>query len=84
MRYHTANPIRCREHLRGTGVGTRLLRDQIQIVRKRFPEAAVALATQRDENVAFYRRLGFEVASDDLIGSDAAKFRNWIMVYGAG
>ncbi|MCH7890582.1 MAG: GNAT family N-acetyltransferase, partial [Gemmatimonadetes bacterium] len=50
-----------REKLRGTGVGTQLLREQLRIVMEQDPRAAVALATQREGNVAFYRRLGFEI-----------------------
>ncbi len=66
-------------HLRGSGLGmdllTRELRNRID------PSGHVAaLATQRPENVRFYRRLGFEVASDRTLGSSRLAFRNWIMV----
>ncbi len=65
--------------LRGSGLGSELLarelRDRID------PSGHVAaLATQRPENVRFYRRLGFEVVADRTLGSSRLSFRNWIMV----
>lgn len=74
------NNMVVREHLRGGGIGTRLLRDQLRIVQKSDPRAAVALSTQRPENVTFYARMGFRVAGGDVIGRGPGAFRNWIMV----
>ena len=74
------NNMVVRKDLRGTGLGTKLLSEQLSIVEEREPGAVTALATQRVENVAFYRRLGFEVAWDDTIGQGADSFRNWIML----
>jgi len=93
------NNMVVRESLRGTGVGTRLLADQLRSVRSQDPDAVVALSTQRPENVRFYARLGFEVESERVLGRDAEPtgslrgadrtatvdpFRNWIMVLPAG
>ncbi len=78
------NNMVVRESLRGTGVGTRLLNHQLHSVRQRDPGALTALATQRPENVSFYKRLGFEVVSERMIGGDAGSFRNWIMLYPPG
>ena len=78
------NNMVVRAPLRGTGLGTRLLRQQLGVVSERSPGAVVALATQRMENVTFYRRLGFEEVSDRMIGSGAGAFRNWIMQRASG
>ncbi len=66
-------------HLRGSGLGTELLACEL---RSRIDPTGhvAALATQRPENVRFYRRLGFEVVSDRTLGSSRRGFRNWIMV----
>lgn len=45
------------------------------------PSFAIALATQRPENVACYQRLGFEPVWSEMIGSGPGAFRNWIMVF---
>lgn len=45
------------------------------------PTYAIALATQRPENVTFYQRLGFEPVWSDVVGSGPGAFRSWIMVY---
>jgi GNAT superfamily N-acetyltransferase len=67
------------EHLRGTGLGTELLSRELRDRVDPSGEPAL-LATQRPENVVFYRRLGFEVASERTLGSRSHAFRNWIMV----
>lgn len=65
--------------LRGSGLGTELLAGELG--RRIDPSGQpAALATQRPENVEFYRRLGFEVASDRMLGSRSHAFRNWIML----
>ena len=65
--------------LQGRGIGRALLERELQ---NRIDPSGqpAALATQRSENVHFYRRLGFAVAGESRIGSGADAFRNWIMV----
>ena len=79
--YWFLNNMVVREELRGTGVGTELLRGQLRGVLTQQPSAAFALATQRTENVTFYRRLGFEIVSDATVGQGGDAFRNWIMLF---
>jgi len=79
--YWYLNNMAVRKHLRGTGVGSRLLREELPVVCEREPGFAVALATQRPENVTFYQRLGFEPVLTEMVGSGPRAFRNWIMVY---
>jgi GNAT superfamily N-acetyltransferase len=79
--YWYLNNMVVRKHLRGTGVGSQLLREQLPIVSELEPSFAIALATQRPENVVFYQRLGFETVLSERIGSGPRAFRNWIMVY---
>lgn len=67
------------EELRGTGVGSRLLGAGLRDLIDANGHAAV-LATQRSENLVFYSRLGFEVASEAWVGEGVFRFRNWIMV----
>ena len=74
------NNMAIRSHLRGSGIGSRLLGEQLRIVSAIEPTFAVALSTQRAENVTFYERLGFRVARDCTIGSGPGAFRNWTMV----
>jgi ribosomal protein S18 acetylase RimI-like enzyme len=74
------NNMAVREPLRGGGIGSRLLREQLRILGEADPDAPCALATQRSENVVFYGRLGFRVVRDRAIGSAPGAFRNWIMV----
>jgi GNAT superfamily N-acetyltransferase len=74
------NNMVVRKHLRGTGVGSRLLREQLPVVAGIEPGFAIALATQRPENVTFYQRLGFQTVLSETIGSGPRAFRNWIMV----
>jgi GNAT superfamily N-acetyltransferase len=78
--YWYLNNMVVREHLRGSGVGTRLLREQLPIVAEREPAWEIALSTQRPENVTFYQRLGFEPVLEQVIGNGPGAFRNWVMV----
>lgn len=78
-RFWYLNNMAVREKLRGSGVGTALLEEQIAKIDACEPQARLVLATQREQNVVFYQRLGFEVASDAMVGSGALRFRNWIM-----
>lgn len=74
------NNMAVAQELRGTGTGTALL-DHELATRIDPSGAAAVLATQRPANVAFYRRLGFEVASFlEAAGSRSPKFPNWTMV----
>ena len=67
------------ERLRGTGVGTRLLGEQLERIGRLDPGARCILDTQKHENVVFYRRLGFEVVSEETVGSGELAFTNWVM-----
>ena len=75
------NNMVIRKQLRGGGVGSRLLREQLGVVSAREPGWAIALSTQRPENVVFYHRLGFRTVLEESIGSGPRAFRNWIMVF---
>lgn len=66
---------------RGGGLGSRLLGQQLRDVVDPSGHPA-SLTTQKLENVSFYRRLGFEVADERMVGTGPTAFRNWIMVYG--
>ena len=74
------NNMAVREELRGTGIGTNLLREQLAGLTETAPAAPAALTTQRPENVTFYRRLGFEIASEDIVGRGPGSFTNWTML----
>lgn len=65
--------------LRGTGVGTKILGEQLQKVVDPSGFPAI-LVTQREQNVGFYQRLGFEIAIESTIGSGDYAFTNWCMV----
>lgn len=67
------------EKLRGSGLGTELLQRELRERVDPSGEPAL-LATQRPENVIFYRRLGFEVVSERVLGSRSQPFRNWMML----
>ena len=75
------NNMAVRERLRGSGIGSRLLREQLRSVTQQDPSLAIALSTQRAENVAFYERLGFRVVWDERIGAGPGAFRNWTMAH---
>jgi GNAT superfamily N-acetyltransferase len=78
--YWYLNNMVVRESLRGTGIGSRLLREQLEIVAGDEPTYAIALSTQKPENVVFYQRLGFSSVLDEVIGRGPRAFRTWIMV----
>ena len=73
------NNMAVAKELRGTGVGTRVLKNQLETVVEPSGFPAI-LMTQREANVRFYQRLGFEVAKESTIGSGNA-FTNWCMVW---
>jgi ribosomal protein S18 acetylase RimI-like enzyme len=81
--YWYLNNMAVSEPLRGSGIGTRLLREQLAILAQKEPSFAGALSTQRPENVVFYQRLGFRVAGERMIGSRPGAFRNWVMTRAA-
>lgn len=70
--------------LRGSGIGTTLLREQLRLLREADPGARFALSTQRPENVTFYGRLGFSVLREGRIGRGPGAFVNWVMGCGPG
>ena len=65
----------------GTGLGTRVLRQQLEQVVDPSGHPA-SLTTQKPQNVTFYQRLGFRVTDDRPVGDASNSFPNWIMVYG--
>ena len=67
------------KELRGTGIGTKVLTKQLESVVEPSGFPAI-LMTQREANVIFYRRLGFEVIDESTVGSGEYKFTNWCMV----
>ena len=73
------NNMAVAEKLRGTGVGTRVLRHQLESVVKPSGYEAM-LMTQREINVKFYQQLGFEIADKSLIGTGNNAFTNWCMM----
>lgn len=81
--YWYLNNMVVSEALRGGGIGSRLLSQQLGILADKEPPFAVALSTQRPENVVFYGRLGFRVAGERSIGRGPAAFRNWLMLRAA-
>ena len=67
------------KQLRGTGIGTKVLIKQLESVVEPSGFPAI-LMTQREANVRFYRRIGFEVVEESTIGTGKYKFINWCMV----
>lgn len=65
--------------LRGKGVGTKILSEQLQQVVDPSGFATV-LMTQKETNVRFYQRLGFEVVKQSKIGKGKNAFTNWCML----
>jgi GNAT superfamily N-acetyltransferase len=65
--------------LRGQGVGTKVLAEQLQQVVKPSGFPAI-LDTQREINVKFYQRLGFKVASELIVGKGQNAFVNWCLI----
>ena len=74
------NNMAVREDWRGKGIGSALLGAEIEGRGADGAVARLALCTQLPENVRFYRRLGFEVASREPVGRGAKSFANWVMV----
>lgn len=68
------------KELRGTGIGTKLLNEQLQsvVIPSGFP---AILMTQKEENIRFYQRLGFEIASESIIGKGENSFTNWCLIF---
>ena len=75
------NNMVVRETRRGSGLGSQLLAAEVADIRARDDRSPITLATQRPENVTFYGRLGFEVASEERVGRGELAFTNWIMVH---
>lgn len=74
------NNMAVAKELRGTGVGTKVLQQQLETVVK--PSGCDAiLMTQREANVRFYQKLGFEIAKESVIGSGDNAFTNWCLVW---
>ena len=67
-----------RQALRGSGLGSSLMKTQLRDVVDASGLPAT-LMTQRAENVVFYERLGFGVVADSIVGSGPLAFRNWFM-----
>ena len=74
------NNMAVAEELRGTGVGTKILKHQLETVVKPSGFPAI-LMTQREINVRFYQKLGFEVADETVIGNGEDAFINWCLVW---
>lgn len=67
------------ENLRGQGIGTKILKQEIKKIKTNQPRAVFSLTTQKNENVEFYKRHGFEVALEENKLNDGCNFPNWIM-----
>jgi ribosomal protein S18 acetylase RimI-like enzyme len=76
----TLNNMAVDEELRGQGIGTDLLRSEIRKLSLLQPTWPIALCTQRERNVLFYRRAGFEIGLSAYIGKGPQRFQNWTMV----
>lgn len=68
------------KELRGMGIGTKLLQQQLQsvVIPSNFP---AILMTQKETNVKFYQKLGFEVAHKSIIGTEKNTFTNWCLIF---
>lgn len=73
------NNMAVAEEFRGTGLGSRLLTEQVARIAAEKPGQLLALSTQRERNVGFYERLGFEVAHEEVVGEGGGAFVNWTM-----
>jgi GNAT superfamily N-acetyltransferase len=65
--------------LRGQGVGTQILTEQLQQVVEPSGFPAI-LNTQREINVKFYQQLGFKVANKSIVGKGQNAFVNWHLI----
>jgi ribosomal protein S18 acetylase RimI-like enzyme len=68
------------KNVRGQGLGGRVLHQQLTDVVAPSGYPAV-LETQREENVRFYKRLGFEVVSLTKIDATTHSFPSWCMIW---
>ncbi|MEN9518144.1 MAG: hypothetical protein RLZZ381_732 [Cyanobacteriota bacterium] len=66
--------------LRGMGIGTELLSQQLQsrVIPSGFP---AILMTQKGTNVKFYQKLGFKIAHKSTIGTGENAFTNWCLIF---
>ncbi|PSB12282.1 hypothetical protein C7B62_02375 [Pleurocapsa sp. CCALA 161] len=66
--------------LRGTGIGTQLLSQQLQsrVIPSGFP---AILMTQKEMNVRFYQKLGFKIVHKSTIGIGQNAFINWCLIF---
>lgn len=67
------------KELRGTGIGTQVLKNQLESVVEPSGFPAIVM-TQRAANVVFYQRLGFRVATESTVGTGKYSFTNWCLV----
>lgn len=73
------NNMAVAKELRGTGIGTQVLKHQLEFVVEPSGCSAI-LMTQRAGNVVFYQRLGFQVVTESTVGSGTDAFTNWCMI----
>ena len=73
------NNMAVSEELRGSGVGTKLLQHQLQSVINPSGFPAI-LMTQKEQNVRFYQKLGFEIAKRSSVGKGEDFFINWCLI----
>ena len=74
------NNMIVKKEIRGQGIGSKLLQQQLEAMEAKYTNPTFALATQKLENIRFYERLGFRTALQERIGAEEAGFLNWIMV----
>ena len=67
------------QELRGTRIGTKVLKNQLESVVEPSGFPAI-LMTQRAANVVFYQRLGFRVVTESTVGTGEYAFTNWCMI----
>ncbi|KAI9203455.1 uncharacterized protein BJ171DRAFT_144211 [Polychytrium aggregatum] len=64
--------------LRGQGLGSKMLRLCLDTIVDK--HTRVVLTTQRESNVRFYKRFGFQIVEDDTVHyPQNLSFRNWVM-----
>lgn len=78
--YYYLNNFVVDKKLRGNGLGSKVLVQELERIRAISDNPIFALSNQRKENLAFYGRLGFEVIREEEMGKGQNKFINWIMV----
>ncbi|MFM2314622.1 MAG: hypothetical protein RLZZ04_3898 [Cyanobacteriota bacterium] len=66
--------------MRGTGIGTQLLSQQLRsrVISSGFP---AILMTQKETNVRFYQKLGFQIVHESVIGTGQNAFINWCLLF---